>query len=99
MIEGYTITRADVSLVSGILAGVFLVLGLLSLLFSWGLWRLARWAFWATVIIQVISLANSLIAFTQPDANIGFIVGGMIIPVVILLYFLVDSNVRAAFRT
>jgi uncharacterized membrane protein (DUF2068 family) len=97
-IEGYTITGADVSIVSGILAGSFLVVGLLSLIFAWGLWRLALWAFWATVIIQVISLANSVIAFTQPDANVAFIVGGMIVPMVILLYFLVDSNVRAAFQ-
>lgn len=98
-VEGYTITGADVSILSGILAGAFLVVGLLALVFAWGLWRLTRWAFWATVIIQIISLANSLISLTQPGANIALIVGGMIVPVVILLYFLVDSNVRAAFRT
>jgi uncharacterized membrane protein (DUF2068 family) len=94
-----TITGADVSIGSWILAGVFLVTGLLSLLFSWGLWTLRRWAFWATVIIQVISLANSVLAFTQANANVAFIVVGMINPVLILLSFLFDSNVRAAFRT
>ena len=81
------------------LAVVFLVVGFLSLLFAWGLWQLSRWAFWATVVIQFISLANSVIAFTQVNANIGFIVVSMIVPIVILLYFLVNSNVRAAFRT
>jgi uncharacterized membrane protein (DUF2068 family) len=99
IVNGYTITGAVVSAVAGVLAGVFLVVGLLSLLFAWGLWTLKRWAFWATVIIQVISLANSVIAFTQANANIGAIVVGMILPIVILLYFLFDSNVRAAFRT
>ena len=98
IVNGYTITGAVVSAVAGVLAGVFLVVGLLSLLFAWGLWTLKRWAFWATVIIQVISLANSVIAFTQANANFGAIVGGMIVPIVILLYFLVDSSVRAAFR-
>jgi uncharacterized membrane protein (DUF2068 family) len=81
------------------LAGIFLVVGLLSLLFSWGLWTLRRWAFWATVILQVISLANSVIAFTQAHANVALIIVGMINPILMLLYFLVNANVRAAFRT
>jgi hypothetical protein len=81
---------------AGIPAGVFLVVGLLSLLFAWELWRLARWAFWASVII---SLANSVITFTQPKANDGAIVAGMIFPNMILFYFLFDSNLRAAFYT
>jgi hypothetical protein len=99
IVDDSIITGADVGILSGILSGVFLVVGFLSLLFAWGLWQLSRWAFWATVIIQVIILANSVIAFTQVNANVGFIVGGMIVPIVILLYFLVNSNVRAAFRT
>jgi FtsH-binding integral membrane protein len=59
------------SAMAGVPAGVFLIVGLLSLLFAWKLWRLARWAFWASVIIEVISLANSVITFTQPKANDG----------------------------
>src|SRR5689334_19921263 len=78
LVEGYPLTGADVSLLSGMLAGAFLVVGLLSLVFAWGLWRLTRWAFWATVIIQVVSLANSVISLTQPGANVALIVGGMI---------------------
>jgi hypothetical protein len=60
--------------------------------------RLAPWAFWATVIIQVSSLTNSVIAFTQAPAHVAFIVVGMINPVLMLLYLLVNANVRAAFR-
>ena len=98
-VEGFTITGAVVSVVAGVLAGVFLLLGFLSFLFTWGLWTLRRWAFWATVILQVISLTNSVIAFTQAHANVALIVVGMINPILMLLYFLVNSNVRAAFRT
>ncbi len=98
-VNGYPITGIVVSAVAGVLAAVFLVVGLVSLLFAWGLWTLRRWAFWATVIIEVISLVNSVFAFTQPNANIWSIVAGMIIPIVILIYFLADANVRAAFRT
>jgi hypothetical protein len=50
------------------------------------------------VIIQVISLANSVIALTQAPAHVAFIVVGMINPVVMLLYLLVNARVRAAFR-
>ena len=98
-VNGYAITGATLSIVAGVLAGVFLVVGLVSLLFAWGLWTLKRWAFWATVIIEIISLLNSVLAFTQPHANFWSAVVGMIIPIVILVYFLADANVRAAFRT
>jgi uncharacterized membrane protein (DUF2068 family) len=98
-VNGYAITGATVSIVAGVLAGVFLVVGLVSLLFAWGLWTLKRWAFWATVIIEIISLVNSVFAFTQPHANFWSAVAGMIIPIVILVYYFADANVRAAFRT
>ena len=98
-VNGYAITGATLSIVAGVLAGVFLVVGLVSLLFAWGLWTLKRWAFWATVIIEIISLLNSVLAFTQPHANFWSAVVGMIIPIVILVYFFADANVRAAFRT
>ena len=98
-VNGYAITGATVSIVAGVLAGVFLVVGLVSLLLAWGLWTLKRWAFWATVIIEIISLLNSVLAFTQPHANFWSAAVGMIIPIVILVYFFADANVRAAFRT
>jgi len=98
-VNGYAITGATVSAIAGVLAGIFLVVGLVSLLFAWGLWTLKRWAFWATVIIEIISLINSVFAFTQPHANFWSAAVGMIIPIVILVYFLADANVRAAFRT
>jgi len=98
-VHGYAITGATVSAIAGVLAGIFLVVGLVSLLFAWGLWTLKRWAFWATVIIEIISLINSVFAFTQPHANFWSAAVGMIIPIVILVYFLADANVRAAFRT
>ena len=98
-VNGYAITGATLSIVAGVLSGIFLVVGLVSLLFAWGLWTLKRWAFWATVIIEIISLANSVFAFFQPHPNFWSSVTGMVIPIVILVYFLADANVRAAFRT
>ncbi|TMD85905.1 MAG: hypothetical protein E6I79_13345 [Chloroflexi bacterium] len=57
-VNGYAITGATVSAIAGVLAGIFLVVGLVSLLFAWGLWTLKRWAFWATVIIEPLSLTR-----------------------------------------
>ncbi|HEX6552508.1 MAG TPA: hypothetical protein VF026_07085 [Ktedonobacteraceae bacterium] len=98
-VNGYPVTGATVSAIAGVLAGIFLVVGLISLLFAWGLWTLKRWAFWATVIIEIISLINSVFGLAQPHANYWSAIVGMIIPIVILVYFLADANVRAAFRT
>jgi uncharacterized membrane protein len=53
----------------------------------------------ATVIIEMISLVGSVFSFIQPHANFWSNVVGIIIPIVILVYFLADANVRAAFRT
>jgi uncharacterized membrane protein (DUF2068 family) len=97
-LEGYPLFRADMSIGSALLAGVFLVVGLLSLLFAWGLWRLARWAFWATVIVQLIGLTNCVIVFMQAPAHVAFIVIAMISPVIMLFYLLVNAKARAAFR-
>ena len=78
---------------------IALLMGLLSFLFAWGLWTLKRWAFWGTVIVQVISILNGLGQVTQPAHANGSVVGNILLPVVILLYFLFDTNVRVAFRT
>jgi len=70
----------------------------LTFIFALGLWLLKRWAFWLTVVIEVISLVRHALEFTQAThPPVVLIVVGMILPVVILIYFLVDSNVRNAF--
>lgn len=81
----------------GILAGASLLIGVFSLIFSIGLWMLKRWAFWLTVVLEVISVVRHLLEFTHPVHNSSSIILGLILPVVILLYFLVDRNVRRAF--
>jgi len=94
-ISGRTGTVVDV--LGGTLGGIALVVGLLTLIFAIGLWTLKRWAFWLTVIIEFVSLVRHALEFTHPTTSTLNIVLGMIIPVVVLLYFLVDTNVRAAF--
>ncbi|HKF36195.1 MAG TPA: hypothetical protein VKB35_04785 [Ktedonobacteraceae bacterium] len=81
-------------------AGVFyLLVGLVKLFFTWGLWRLQRWAFWATVCIAAVSLLMSVIhAMTEPVPTSWVFLVDIVIPTAILIYFSLDSNVRTAFR-
>jgi len=83
----------------GAALGVFyLLVGLVTLFFVWGLWRLRHWAFWATVYISAVSLLSSVLAFTEPTPTAWVFLPYLLIPVVILIYIIIDSDVRAAFR-
>ena len=79
------------------LGGVSIVIGIITLLFVFGLWTLRRWAFWAVIIIEGLSLIRSIIELVQHTGNVVGVVIGMIIPAIIVIYFLLDANVRRAF--
>ncbi|MEO9057470.1 MAG: hypothetical protein ACR2H5_17185 [Ktedonobacteraceae bacterium] len=96
--HGHTTTGSVVDVLGGTLGGISLVIGILTLIFALGLWMLKRWAFWLTVIIEAISLVRHALGFLHPNSSTVSIVIGLIIPIAILLYFLVDRNVREAFR-
>ena len=76
----------------------YLVLGLVKLFFVWGLYRLQRWAFWATVFIAAVSLLSSILGVTEPAPTVWGFLADLVIPAAILVYFVVDSNVRKAFH-
>ena len=101
-IHGHAVVGSVVDVVGGalggILAGAALIIGLFSLIFAIGLWTLKRWAFWLTVILEIISIVRHLLEFTHPVHSTVSIIIGLILPVVILLYFLLDRDVRRAFR-
>ncbi len=58
--NGYSTNSLVVLIASGSWGGGFLLLGLGLLLFARYLWKLKRWAFWATVIIEVLLLLGGL---------------------------------------
>ena len=68
------------------------------LILAFGLFVLARWAYWAVVIVTIIDLINSGSQLWLSN----FEAWGHWIPIAIslaiLLYFLLDRRVRAAFR-
>jgi hypothetical protein len=73
------------------------LIGLLQLFFAWGLWTLKRWAFWATVMLEILNIAGLLTSWMQHYSSFGFFLFSLVIPVIILVYFLADRNVRQAF--
>lgn len=83
----------------GAALGVYYVLvGLVKLFVVWGLFQIQRWAFWATVFIATVSLLSSVLAVTEPAPTVWTFLADLLIPAMILVYLVVDSNVRTAFR-
>lgn len=73
-----------------------LIIGVLELALAWGLWTLKPWAFWTTVILEAITLIFAILGLVSGR---GISVISLIVPIIVLVYLLMDRNVRAAFRT
>ncbi|GAC1354422.1 MAG: hypothetical protein NVS4B11_33760 [Ktedonobacteraceae bacterium] len=96
--HGHTIIARFVDTFGVGIGVVFIAIGVITLLFVLGLWTLQRWAYWAVVIIEALTLIPHIIALIRGTGTVPGNIIQMIIPVIILLYFIVDSNVRRAFR-
>src|SRR6202035_416878 len=54
--------------------GLFtLILGILYLVLAWGLWTLQPWAFWATVVLEVIALINGILGIVGGQTGVGIL--------------------------
>jgi len=82
---------------SATLGVVAIILGILELVLAWGMWTLQKWAFWTTVILEVLAVLNGIFAITGNNTAGG--IGGIVIALIILIYLFADRNVREAFRT
>ncbi len=96
--HGHITTSRIVDIFGYGLGGTSLLIGLLTLIFVWGLWMLKRWAYWTTIGFSVLILIRQGIEFIRPHNSTATIIGGMIIPVIVLVYFLLFPQVRRAFR-
>ena len=85
-----------------VLAVTWLVSAVAALFFAWALWTLKRWAFWATLLIQLGNILAGALLLTRPKPlvpyDLGEIAISMIIAFFILACFLIDAKVREAFR-
>jgi hypothetical protein len=84
-----------------VLSVTWLVSAVAALFFSWALWTLKRWAFWATLIIELGNILAGSLLLTRPNPlfaySLGEIAISMIVAIIILVFFLVDAKVREAF--
>jgi uncharacterized membrane protein (DUF2068 family) len=82
----------------GFLAVSLLIMGLIGLLLSWGLWTLKRWAFWVTVVISAIDLIVDILGWIQPQLGVAVqeLVPNMVLSAFILVALFMP-DVRAAF--
>jgi uncharacterized membrane protein (DUF2068 family) len=96
---GHFIVPLSSVAVGGATGVYYILVGLVKLFFVWGLWRLQRWAFWATVFITALSLLSSVLALTEPSpTSWTLLLADLLLPTMILVYFVVDASVRKAFR-
>jgi hypothetical protein len=87
---------------SDFLLGWFpLAMGIIALVLAWGLWTLKPWAYWGTVVVEIINILIHFFGFLglpRTHSALAVISGG-IVSIIILIYLLVDRDARRAFQT
>lgn len=84
---------------AGLLVGwIPLAIGVLLFILAGGLWTLKPWAYWATLVLEIVNIVFHFLGYQQTHSLFAIISGG-IISIIVVIYLLVDGNVRRAFRT
>jgi len=86
---------------SDVLLGWFpLVLGVITLILAWGLWTIKPWAYWGTLVVEIVNILIHFFGFLGlPKTHSALaVVSGGIISIIIVIYLLVDRHVRRAFQ-
>ncbi len=94
---GFVVSSAHTAVVVQVSPWGFLISGVLTLILAYSLWTLRSWAFWVTVVLEIINLIGGVIALFS-YYNPGAVLLSMVIPAVILIYCFADRNVRSAFN-
>jgi len=87
---------------SDVLLGWFpLAMGVIELVLAWGLWTLKPWAYWGTLVVEIVNILIHFFGFLglpRTHSALAVISGG-IVSIIIVIYLLADRNVRRAFQT
>lgn len=84
---------------AGLLVGwIPLAIGILLLILARGLWTLKPWAYWGTLLLEIVNIVLHFLGYQQTHSLFAIISGG-IISIIVVIYLLVDRNVRRAFQT
>lgn len=80
------------------LAVISLILGVAQLVVVYGLWTLKKWAFWATIVIEALTVLSGVLGLL--GFNFGKTgIGALVLALLILIYLFADRKVRPAFGT
>lgn len=96
--NGHAIISKFVDVLGVGFGAVGIVVGIITLIFVYGLWTLKRWAYWLVIVIEGLSLVRSIFELIQHTGSPIGVILGMIIPAIIFFYFLISPDVRQAFR-
>jgi uncharacterized membrane protein (DUF2068 family) len=82
---------------------VSLALGLVELLLAWGVWMLKHWAFWGVLPLEALLLGAATVDLfaTHPASGgvmVPMVIGGVVIPVIVVLCFWRDRSMRALWQ-
>lgn len=68
------------------------------ILLSWGLWTFKRWAYWVTLLVEMLFLIQVIFILVLPldplDSGAGEL---LFLSLAFILYLVASPNVRAAF--
>ncbi|MGZ3675980.1 MAG: hypothetical protein ACXWQR_16835 [Ktedonobacterales bacterium] len=73
------------------------LLGIGYVIVAGGLWRLRRWAFWTAIAISILLVVNYAFELWQHYLSSPITVGGLTLPILVLLYFGLSRSARKAF--
>jgi hypothetical protein len=96
--HGHAALSSAFFIIGWILGILPLVIGIIILVVAVGLFLLKSWAFWITIVASAIFLLRQIYELFQPRDSYTLIIIGLIIPVIVLLYLLLDPNVRRSFH-
>ncbi len=87
--------------ISDVLLGWFpLAMGVIELVLAWGLWTLKPWAYWGTLVVEIVNILIHFFGlFNLPRTHSALaVVSGGIVSIIIVIYLLADRHVRRAFQ-
>ncbi len=68
---------------------IFVILGIVQIVISYGLWKGASWAWWVYIILLALGVVSSILSL--PQGILGLVINGVII------YYLTRPHVREYF--
>ena len=94
-----TFIGTPLSPLAKVLAGWMpLIVAILVLMLAWALWTLKPWAYWVLLLVELGNIVLHFLGYEQTQSIFAITSGG-ILSIVVVIYLLVDGNVRRAFRT